>query len=401
MPAPPAIANSERLISLDAFRGFVILSMIWVNYLAGMPGIPYWLEHTSARADGITLPDLVFPGFLFIVGIAIPLALHKARGQFGPALLLRLCWRAASLMVAGVVLANAYRYDEGAAALPRALYLLLFYGAMILLWRAQPGRRWTVYAGGALMLALLLAFRGKTDADFDSVWLQPGWWGILGMIGWSYLLCSLVYLACGGERAALMAALGMMLALYMGDAAGALDFLPAQLGRWFHIGQLFGSTSANVLAGTVVGTLFVREGGAVLSHRRRVGFMGWFALALLTAGLLLRPYHQINKIHATESYTLVCSGIVLALFLLFYVTIDVLRWRRWSALLLPAGANALLAYILPDLWEQLAAVLHLPRLWWPYLVTGGVPGLLNAAAMTAAMMVLVALANRHQLKLKF
>lgn len=295
MPAQPAIANSERLISLDAFRGFVILSMIWVNYLAGMPGIAYWLEHAGARADGITLPDLVFPGFLFIVGIAIPLALHKARGQFGPALLLRLCWRAASLMVAGVVLANAYRYDEDAAALPRALYLLLFYGAMILLWRAQPGRRWTVYAGGALMLALLLAFRGKTDADFDSVWLQPGWWGILGMIGWSYLLCSLVYLACGGERAALMAALGMMLALYMGDAAGALDFLPAQLGRWFHIGQLFGSTSANVLAGTVVGTLFVREGGAVLSHRRRIGFMGWFALALLTAGLLLRPYHQLTS----------------------------------------------------------------------------------------------------------
>ncbi len=78
MPAQPAIANSERLISLDAFRGFVILSMIWVNYLAGMPGIPYWLEHTSAHADGITLPDLVFPGFLFIVGIAIPLALHRA-----------------------------------------------------------------------------------------------------------------------------------------------------------------------------------------------------------------------------------------------------------------------------------------------------------------------------------
>jgi hypothetical protein len=61
----------------------------------------------------------------------------------------------------------------------------------------------------------------------------------------------------------------------------------------------------------------------------------------------------------------------------------------------------LLAYILPDLFEQAAAVLHLPRVWWPFLESGGVPGLLNAAAMTALMLVSVASANRAGLRLKF
>jgi len=404
-----------RLLSLDAFRGFVILAMIWVNYVAGMPGIPFWLEHSSARADGITLPDLVFPAFLFIVGIAIPLALNREQGRFSAALGVRLLWRAGSLMVAGVVLANAYRYDASAALLPRAAYFLLFYVAMILLWRQAARRGAAFWAGLALTLFLLASFRGELNAEFSSVYLQHAWWGILGMIGWAYLLCSVVYVAVDGKPLLLLAALVLLVGLYLAGTAGVLP-LPQALNDFVNVPQVLGSTSANVLAGTLAGTLFLRraplgDAGAAPAaaaqlppaalHRRRIVLMACFAVALFGAGMLLRPLHGINKIQATESYTLVCSGLVLALFLLFYVLIDVLQWRAWSALLMPAGANALFAYIAPDLWEQLAALLHLPRFWWPYLASGGVPGLLNAAAMTMAMMGLTALANRSGLRLKF
>lgn len=413
------MATSSRLLSLDAFRGFVILAMIWVNYIAGMPGIPYWLEHARPKADGITVPDLVFPAFLFIVGIAIPLALHKEHGRFSAALLGRLLWRAGSLMVAGVVLANAYRYDASAALLPRAVYFLLFYAAMILLWRQTAQRGAAFWAGLALMLLLLLSFRGQLNAEFSSVYLQHTWWGILGMIGWAYLLCSVIYVAVNGKPVLLLAALALLIVLYLAGTAGVLP-LPQALNHLVNVPQVLGSTSANVLAGTLVGTLFLRrtqpEAASPVSpvpptpavpahhavlHRRRVVLMACFALALFGAGMLLRPLHGINKIQATESYTLVCSALVLALFILFYVLIDVLQWRWWSAPLMPAGANALFAFILPDLWEQLAAVLRMPRWWWPYLDAGGVPGLLNAAALTVAMMGLTALANRAGLRLKF
>ena len=396
---PPTTAPvTERLISLDAFRGCVIVTMIWVNYLAGMPGIASWLEHAGPRADGITLPDLVFPGFLFMVGMAIPLALQRHCGHVTPALLGRLLWRSASLMLAGVVLANAYRYDAQAAPLPHAVYFLLFYVAMMLLWRQGAGKL-ELAAGSVLMLFLLASFRGELNAEFSSTWLQPSWWGILGMIGWAYLLCSLLYLACQGSSTALMGVLALLLALYMGGTAGSLDFLPAGINGFVNVPQVLGSTAANVLAGTLVGQLFLRS--AALNHAQRIRFMAWFALGLLAAGLLLRPYHHINKIAATESYTLVCSAIILALFLVFYVVIDVWRWRAWAVLLLPAGTNALFAYIVPDLWQQLAAVLHLPRFWWPYLETGGAAGLWNAAAVTALMLGFTALATRHGLKLKF
>ncbi|UGQ47496.1 DUF5009 domain-containing protein [Massilia endophytica] len=396
---------NKRLLSLDAFRGFIILAMIWVNYIAGMPNIPYWLEHAGPKADGITLPDLVFPGFLFIVGIAIPLSLHRSIGRVDAALIGRLLWRAASLMVAGLVLANAYRYDPAAALLPRPVWLLLFYVAMILLWRQGEQRGYGFWAGAALMVFVLASFRGTLNEEFSSPYLQHTWWGILGMIGWAYLLCSAIYLAARGDGAVLMAALAALIALYMGGTAGALAWLPRAVQDFVNVPQVLGSTGANVLAGAIVGRLFVRgadpqpEGMAL--HAPRLRFMAWFAAGLFAAGMLLRPYHGINKIQATESYTLVCAAIILALFLLFYLLIDVWELRGWTVLLLPAGANALFAYIAPDLWEQAAALLHLPRLWWPYLESGGAAGLLNAAVMTFVMMVLTALANRLGLKLKF
>ena len=381
----------QRLVSLDAFRGLVILAMTWVNYIAGMPGIPYWLEHSSAQADGITLPDLVFPAFLFIVGVAIPLALRRAAAEgVSAALLGKLLWRSASLMLAGVMLLNAGSYDEANAALPRAWFYLLFYVAMVLLWRHDPQaqRRWPKWLGGVLMLLLVLAFRPV---------LETSWWGILGMIGWGYLACSLAFVLAAGGSAPLAGVFAAMLALYLGGMAGALDWLPAQLRAFVNIPQVLGSTAANVMAGVLVGNLFRVD----MPHRLRMRQMAWMALAFIAAGLLLRPYHGINKVHATASYTLVCAGLALALFLFFYWLADVRQHRRAVAWLLPAGSNALLAYILPDLFEQAAAVLHLPRVWWPFLASGGFPGLLNAAAMTALMLALVAGANRAGLRLKF
>ncbi len=388
--------SAERLVSLDAFRGAVVLAMIWVNYIAEMPGLPRWLKHASASDDGFTLPDLVFPAFLFIVGVSIPLALQRHIGKVTLALAGKLLWRACGLILLGVVLANAYRYDATTALLPRALYFTLFYVAVVLLWRdAKEKWPFTFWIGTALMVLLLIGFRGSLNAEFDSTWLQHSWWGILGMIGWAYLLCSAVYLGARGSGVALMGAFAFMIVFYMAGQVGTLG-PAAMLSAHFDVAGLFGSTAANVMAGCLVGRLFVQP----TTHRERLTCIAWLAAGMIVAGLMLQPYHHINKIHATESYTLVSGGISMALFLLFYIVIDVAKLRAWSAFLMPAGANALFAYIVPDVWDQVTALLHLPPFWWPYLESGGMPGLINAAAMTAFMMALVALANRYGLKLK-
>src|SRR4051794_17383706 len=68
-----------RVVSIDALRGFVMFMMIFVNDLAGVGSIvPDWMVHFSERhrgGSGMTFVDLVFPAFLFLVGMSIPLAL--------------------------------------------------------------------------------------------------------------------------------------------------------------------------------------------------------------------------------------------------------------------------------------------------------------------------------------
>lgn len=399
--APP---SGQRLASLDACRGFVILAMIWVNYIAGMPAIPYWLEHAGPHADGITLPDLVFPAFLFMAGMALPLALRRdAAGGLTAPLLGRLLWRAGSLMVAGVVLAEAWRYDEAAALLPRALYFTLFYAAMLLLWRSPapdgPVRGPLFWLGAALMAALLLLFRGKAgDGDGASaVYLQHSWWGILGMIGWAYLVCAVLYLAVRGRDGALWGGALLLLVLYMGGTDGWLP-LPAALNAFVNVPQVLGSTALNLLAGVLAGRILLAQ--APGAPQRALLPLAVLALVLLAAGLALRPFYGINKIHATAPYSLVCAGITLALFVLFYWLCDVKGWRAWCAWLMPAGGNALLAYIAPDLWEQLAALLQVPRFWWPLWQQGGAAGLLNAALLALGMIWLTGVATRAGLRLK-
>src|SRR5256885_1596306 len=70
--------GTNRVMSVDALRGFVMFMMIFVNDLAGAPTtiVPAWMRHFHGKS-GMTFVDLVFPAFLFIVGMSIPLALGR------------------------------------------------------------------------------------------------------------------------------------------------------------------------------------------------------------------------------------------------------------------------------------------------------------------------------------
>jgi predicted acyltransferase len=388
MPASPPGALA-RLSSLDAFRGLVIMTMIFVNYLAGVSAIPAWAKHLPEEQDGYTFVDVVFPGFLFIVGVAIPLALHK---------------RSASLLLVGVIMVNSLPFSAKASGMSKNLWFLLAMLAVVVLWNIYPAeapkQRKRLFLGlrifaGLVLAGLLVVFRGKNGAG-ETVWLQHSWWGILGLIGWAYLVCCVVYLAFRGSSVALMGVLGFLIALFIGDRHGMLDWL-SPIGNFVNIGKVLGSTAANVMIGVLVGNCFVGE-AASLRPAARARFFLLFGLGLYAAGLLLRPLHGIHKNAATDSYALVTGGVCCLSFLLVYAVMEMGNLRRWADPLVPVGQNALLAYILPGILGNLFVVIGLPGLLWQY--GSSWPGALNAGVLTLLVMAITWGATRIGLQLK-
>ncbi len=404
-----------RLACLDAFRGLDILIMIFVNYVAGMRLSPAWLQHVGNGVDGYTITDVVFPGFLFIVGVAIPLALHKRMMAGGsPWKLARhILSRTFALLFLGVLTVNESSYDAAATGMSRALWYFLAFVAVIVFWniypktedvrkkRLIPGAR---LAAAALLVVLVVLFRGTAESGAVTT-MQTSWWGILGLIGWSYMFCSFVYLLTRGDRTALMGAMGFMLAVYVGARHGALDFLGPAVNGFFNIGSNFGSHAAIVTAGMLAGTLFV-PGRDIPEPGRRMKFMAYLGLGTLIAGYVLRPLHGINKNAATESYALVTSGLCCLVLLGCYFLMDVKGIKRWANFLLPIGINPLLAYIMPDIVRSLSdlvsSIVHFDvgKLLWPFRATGAWPGHINAIVMTLVILLIVRVLTKAKVVLK-
>jgi heparan-alpha-glucosaminide N-acetyltransferase len=414
-PAAAPVAAKERLASLDAFRGFDILTMVFVNYIAGMAAIPFILRHAAADQDVFTLTDVVFPGFLFIVGVSIPLALAKRRTAGQPVLALvgHVLVRTLALLFLGVLLVNEDRFSAAATGLSRDLWYFLATLAVFGLWAVTPKgaaakkRRLLLglkIAAAVALVALVVIFRGQGEDGRVTV-LQTSWWGILGMIGWCYMAASLLFLACRGNRTVLAGAIGLMTALYIGARHGALDFL-GPVNGFLNIGSLFGSHAAIVTAGMLAGSVFL-PGSDIVEPRRRIRFLALLGAALVLGGYILRPLHGFSKINGTESYGLATAGICCLLFLLFYLVLDVFKkGRRAAAFILPAGRNPLLAYLLPGLIGSAAGLagtlLHanVDGLLWPFYGSGGIPGMLNAAVMTVVVLLVTAGLTRAGLLLK-
>src|SRR5215831_10116467 len=76
--AAEPVGESTRIRSIDVLRGLTILVMMFVNDLHGVTGAPAWMKHIQpSDSDGMTFVDVVFPAFLFIVGMSIPFAIGR------------------------------------------------------------------------------------------------------------------------------------------------------------------------------------------------------------------------------------------------------------------------------------------------------------------------------------
>ncbi|MCK9687549.1 DUF5009 domain-containing protein [Scleromatobacter humisilvae] len=350
----------QRIRSIDAFRGLTILVMVFVNQLAGVSGVPQWARHMKADADAMSFVDVVFPAFLFIVGMSIPFALaqRQARGDNGAALQRHVLARSLGLIVLGLFMVNAedgfnpaqMPFDIGWWSL--GLYLCTF-----LIWgvygSAAPGGRNSWRAVGVLgLLVLSCAYRDGPDGK---AWMTHQWWGILGLIGWSYLISASAYLAGRARIAVLLAAAAACVAFY----ALCHAFPAAAYPNWSDLtdcGGLVCETSLTLLGVVTSLVFFARPDER--APVRRFGRAAVLIVACLVVGALLRPAYTISKIYASPTWCLYSAAICIALFAGLHALVELRGHARWTRWLDPVAAQPLVAYLIPFVVVGLEDALH-------------------------------------------
>jgi predicted acyltransferase len=353
--------KTERVGSVDLVRGMTILAMLFVNDVAGVRGAPPWMKHIHpSTADGLTFVDVVFPAFLFVVGLSLPVALERRMAEVGRGMRLwsHILVRTLGLLVIGVLMVNTESMAE-TGPISGNLWKFLMYLGAILAWLApldggNGGRhtRLLKLLGAALLVVLVFLYRSRETTP-GLIHLRPHWWGILGLIGWAYLVACVAYLALGRQPAALAGCAGLLYCAYFADRIGFFEPV-AVIGRWVSIGSTLGSHAAITLSGAVVGQMLL-PGSPQPSHGARLLWGAVFGALLAAAAVLLHSLHDLhpmfiyNKNAATPAWCLLCSAYTVWAWAGAYALVDVAGWRLGTVTVRRAGQNALLAYLLAPL----------------------------------------------------
>ena len=312
------MSEGGRLVSLDAFRGLTVAAMVLVNNPGTWRAVYPPLRH--AEWHGWTPADLVFPFFLFIVGVAIPLALGRrlSAGQPRSEVVAKILRRSAIIFALGLLLHAIPIFDLATIRIPGVLQriaLCYLVAALVFFWtgwRSQAALTLTLLLGywAALTLVPVPGFgagqldpEGNLAAYVDRVLFGPHIWRT-----------ARVY-----------------------DPEGLLSTIPA-----------IATTLAGVLAGH-----WLRTGG---SRKRLVVGLFVAGLASILLGEIWNAWFPINKALWTSSYAVFTAGAALVVLAVCYWLVEVRGHRGWTRPFVVLGVNALALFFLSSLVARLLMV---------------------------------------------
>ena len=405
LEAPPKTSTVKtipftRVVTIDIVRALTMVLMIFVNDLGTLKDIPLWLEHVKPGVDGIGLADVVFPAFLFIVGLSLPFAVESRRKKGDTEL--QLVWhvivRTVALLIMGVFLVNGETINETATGLRSYQYYSLSCLSFILIWNIYPKKanRYLVLASKAagIVTLIVLAFIYRGGEGGEILRFAPQWWGILGLIGWSYLVAGLVTVFSKNKFWVMLAAWIFFCALSMIYKAG---YIPHDSFVSFVPNAILGGTLTGlVLGGALTSIVFTYFRKRNENLKMTVVFLASAAL-LITLSIVTRPYWKLAKLGATPAWLFLCSAFTLLTFVAVYWIADVKRKSNWFNFIRPAGTDTLLCYLIPYF---LYAIFTATHFHWPdVIITGGI-GLLKSFLLALLCVFITGWLNKRGVRLK-
>lgn len=347
-----------RLASINILRALTMVLMIWVNDFWSLIDIPKWLKHANATEDYLGFSDIIFPLFLFIVGLSIPFAIQNRidKGHSNSSIVKHIIMRSVSLLVIGIYMVNFETAHDNSIIIGKYFWELLMAVAVVLIWtdwkRSPLKNKWIPILkilGFVILIFLAIIYKGGADG---SLWMTTQWWGILGLIGWAYSINALVYLYSKGAIWVISLLWGLLIVLSIIDHTPVLQY------DWSTnlFSPIFtGTIPAFTTAGIVATLLF--------KYLYRIN-VKWSYLSLIAFGVLniifglfTRPIWGISKIQGTPSWLGICTGIGFLIFALLYYIADEKKITNWAKIIAPAGTATLTCYMIPYFYYPLKFLL--------------------------------------------
>jgi predicted acyltransferase len=372
--AVAALPATQRLISLDAYRGFVMLLMMaevlsFKRVSQALPKFTFWIIqgwHVSTNAIfdflakhqthvewsgyswdaflnpsfsfvGSALHDLIQPSFSFIVGVALPfsLATRRAKGQSAVRLTLHAFGRALVLIALGVFLRSVGKGGTNFTFEDTLSQIGLGYGLLFLFAQRPVRDQWIAFA--LLLVGYWAAFAiyplPGPDFDYAKVGVTHEWLDQNGFTGFAAHWNKNSNLAWHFDT-------------------WFLNLFPREKPYEFNLGGYqtlsFIPTLATMTLGLITGEMLRRDSTA----GRKVGWLVLAGVIALALGCALGQsgFAPVVKRIWTPSWVLFSGGWCLLLLALFYTVIDVIRWRSWAFPLVVVGLNSIAAYCIAHLW---------------------------------------------------
>lgn len=397
----------QRNPTIDLLRALTMAMMLMVNDFWSVKGIPHWMEHAAWGEDMLGFSDIVFPTFLFCVGLSIPYAItamHR-KGRSEGDVIRHILERSFALILMGAFICN-YEYGiDPSIGYDRNVYSILMTVAFFLVFNHYKNEGWAIrslkLAGWAVLMFLLITSRSPEGRTF-----YPYWWGILGLIGWAYLFCALVY-ALSRKKSTNILVWGLLFLIclccsetapYSVLEGRSILSLPEP-----NIVQLILSTlhldnaSSHllVMSGVLFTDIYLGKASQWTLSRKSI------SLLLLAVGCLVVAFmtHQLfitSKLIGTLPWIFYTLAIDMILYLMFDLAVPKGRTGMFS-FLAPAGTATLTCYMLPYI---LYPIVSLTIGWeWSYAVPEAL-GIIKCMAFSGLCIALTWLLIRKSVKLK-
>jgi predicted acyltransferase len=353
--------SGQRLLSLDVFRGITIAAMVIVNNPGTWAAVYPQLKH--AEWHGWTVTDFVFPFFVFIVGVAIPLALGKrvADGAKDSELFLKILYRSFVIFGLGLFQMGFPFFDISKTSLPVAVKVAAVIG-LILTIGFFLADRFKASVVSIAAVTLLLAGAYFADQGFPYERMERiRIMGVLQRLALCYFFAAIVFIKTGWRVQVGLA--GILLLFYWGvmHFAGAGDLSPEGNFSGYIDRMILGEEHiwrsskvydpegllstipaiATCMVGVLCGT-YLRESKASLEGR--INSLFFSGLVLASIGWAWGFWFPINKPIWTSSYAAFTAGMALIFLGTCMWLIEVRSYRKWAHPFTVFGVNALALY---------------------------------------------------------